>query len=386
MMLPKGRKMVFPLALAFVCMLFVLQSSCGGQEDAMLPIVDDEPKGNPMISTDISVTSSESLIVWQNGNDLMQQLDAALSYGYGSALENETLKSLSINADSTLATATIVFKAEVLNKYQDSNTSNNSVSIDLERQLPEGTAVVLKADGPGETYELITSVLAPGYNPIEVPDCNHESFGRHIDEIFDNELGIHVFRFHIHTEPDNDRCIRVDRQRNEIKTYNQSPDNLLGVQNETVIYKWKFKLPEGFQSSPNFTHLHQLKSVGETVTGTPMYTLTTRKGTPDRLELRYAESDTQVTLLRTDLAPFIGVWLEVTEVVTYGESGSYSIEITQISDNAVLFEYSDASVQNWQPGTEFVRPKWGIYRSLINAQDLRDESLLYADFSIEELD
>jgi len=33
--------------------------------------------------------------------------------------------------------------------------------------------VVLSADGPGDTYALIRSVLAPGENPIEVPDCNH---------------------------------------------------------------------------------------------------------------------------------------------------------------------------------------------------------------------
>ena len=46
---------------------------------------------------------------------------------------------------------------------------------------------------------------------------------------------------------------------------NQSPENLLGRENETVTYSWKFKLPEGFQSSPKFTHLHQLKSVGETI-------------------------------------------------------------------------------------------------------------------------
>ena len=32
----------------------------------------------------------------------------------------------------------------------------------------------------------------------------------------------------------------------------------------------------------------------------------------------------------------------------------------------------------------FIRPKWGIYRSLINSQDLRDEIVRFASFSIEE--
>ncbi|MFC4723563.1 T9SS type A sorting domain-containing protein [Geojedonia litorea] len=244
---------------------------------------------------------------------------------------------------------------------------------------------VLNADGPGNTYSLITSVLAPGYNPIEAPDCSHSAFGEHIDEIYDNVLGTNVFRFRIHVTPDDDRCINSDRQRNEIKTYDQSPDELLGVEDETVIYKWKFKLPAGFQVSSNFTHLHQLKSVGGALESMPMYTLTARKATPNRLELRYAQTDTQVTLAQVDLSQVTDTWLEVTETITYSTNGAYAIEIKRLSDNAVLLAYSNSSIVNWRPGADFVRPKWGIYRSLINAQDLRDEDLLFASFSIEEV-
>lgn len=88
--------------------------------------------------------------------------------------------------------------------------------------------VTLDADGPGNTYELINSVLAPGFDAVEVPDCNHTGFGRHIDEVFDADLNTDVFRFFIHVNEDDDRCINFDRQRNEIKTYDKSPDNLLG--------------------------------------------------------------------------------------------------------------------------------------------------------------
>ncbi|GGD27437.1 T9SS type A sorting domain-containing protein [Hyunsoonleella pacifica] len=244
--------------------------------------------------------------------------------------------------------------------------------------------VVLDADGPGNTYELINSVLAPGFDVIEVPDCNHAAFGRHIDEVFDSDLNSNVFRFNIHVTPDNDRCKNFDRQRNEIKAYDKSPDNLKGIEGENVIYKWKFKLDAGFQSSPNFTHIHQLKSVGGSLESMPMYTLTTRKGNPDQLELRYAETDRQITLKKMDLAPFKGVWLEVTETINYATDGIYSIEIKRVSDGVELFSYSNSSIINWRPGAEFVRPKWGIYRSLINAADLRDEQVLFSGFSIEE--
>lgn len=246
--------------------------------------------------------------------------------------------------------------------------------------------VVLNADGPGDTYSLITSVLAPGQNPIETPDCSHEDFGDHIDEIFDEELNDFVFRFHMHTDIDDDRCINFDRQRNEIKSYGPSPDNLLGIEGETVEYIWKFKLNEGFQSSSSFTHLHQLKSVGGPFASIPIYTLTTRKGTPDQLELRYAVVDDQTTLKKTDLEPFIGHWLEVVERIKYGHNGSYKIKIRRVDDGTLLFEYADGSIINWRENADFVRPKWGIYRSLNSAGDLRDEEVYFNNFSIEEIE
>ena len=48
--------------------------------------------------------------------------------------------------------------------------------------------VILNADGPGNTYELINSVLAPGYDAVEHPECVHPSFGRHIAEVFDADF------------------------------------------------------------------------------------------------------------------------------------------------------------------------------------------------------
>ncbi|MFK7972194.1 MAG: T9SS type A sorting domain-containing protein [Bacteroidia bacterium] len=247
---------------------------------------------------------------------------------------------------------------------------------------------VLKADGPGDTYELISSVLAPGQNPIEVPDCGHTGFGRHIDEVFDADLNAHAFRFYIHTHLDDDRCRTFDRQRNEIKTYSQSPDSLLGVKNETVQYRWKFKLPTGFQPSSSFTHLHQIKAVGGSQSSMPQITLTARKATPNRLELRYAENLSQTTLTQVELAPFLGNWVEATETITYGEKGvgKFAIIVTRISNNDTLLQYASDDIRMWKTNATFQRPKWGIYRSLNDSTSLRDETVLFADISIEELD
>ncbi len=247
--------------------------------------------------------------------------------------------------------------------------------------------VVLNADGPGETYELINSVLAPDGDVVEVPDCGHESFGRHIDELFDEELGMNVFRFVLHVSEDDDRCKNADRQRNEIKSYRESPDNLLGVTGEEVEYRWKFKLEENLQVSSSFTHLHQLKAVDGPEDAMPTITLTARKGSPDRLELRYAESFTQETLSSVPLSEIKGKWVQVIETVTYGEPeiGSYNIVIQDAISNEELFSYSANSLRMWKTEASFIRPKWGIYRSLNSPEDLRDETVLFADFQVKEL-
>ena len=91
-----------------------------------------------------------------------------------------------------------------------------------------------------------------------------------------------------------------------------------------------------------------------------MYTLTARKGAPDRIELRYAQTDDQDTVAQTPIGPLVGTWLEVTEIIKYGTSGSYEIEIKKVSDGSILFEYSNSSIVNWRSGASFVMPKWGI--------------------------
>ena len=362
------------LSLIGICTMVFIAYSCS--EEVITPDV---------VSTDISVTSNSTSITWIDQNDLNAQLEAAITFNTGKALDNEVNKSIQIEADSSSATASIAFKVAFQDDYSDVIPTNNSVTITLIKNAGSVGGTTLSADGPGDTYALISSVLAPGSNPIEAPDCSHPGFGDHIDELWDDELNKNVFRFHLHTDSDDDRCINFDRQRNEIKSFDKSPDNLLGVENETVVYTWKFKLTTGFQSSPNFTHIHQLKSVGGSLESMPMYTLTTRKGSPDRIELRYAETDNQVTLSQTELQPLIGSWIEVIETIKYGTSGTYDILIRRVSDESVLFTYSTDAIINWRPGASFVRPKWGIYRSLENAQDLRDETVLYADFHVEEI-
>jgi hypothetical protein len=240
--------------------------------------------------------------------------------------------------------------------------------------------IVLEADGPGNTYELISSVLAPGGDAVENPECVHPQFGRHIAEVWDSVLNKYVFEFYSHVTPDNDRCTAFDRQRIEIKTYEPSPNNLKGVLGETVTYKWKFKIAVGYQPSSSFTHLHQIKAVGGD-DGNPRFTLTPRKGSPNKMELIH-DNTTKVAIVNLSL--FEGVWVECTEVVKIGAAGTYSMLIKRVSDGTVILSYSNANIMTIRPDNSFIRPKWGIYRSLNSPSDLRDEAVRFASISIQE--
>ncbi|MFL6601569.1 MAG: DNRLRE domain-containing protein [Steroidobacteraceae bacterium] len=239
--------------------------------------------------------------------------------------------------------------------------------------------VFLTADGHTDSYALVNSALGAG---PETPDCSHPDFGEHITQASDSELGKFAFVFNIHVTPDNDRCTNFDRQRLEIKTDGGSPAYVKGFLNDSVSYRWKFKLPAGFQPSPNFTHIHQIKA-GDGDSGAPIITLTPRAGSPDSLQIIATDSNgTGATLFQTDLAPFVGVWVEAFEQITYSHTGKYSVVIKTLEGGTTLLSYSNGNIDLWRTGTTFSRPKWGIYRSLNSPSFLRDEQVRFDRFCI----
>lgn len=255
--------------------------------------------------------------------------------------------------------------------------------LSLRLHAQEAVITSLKADGPGETYELLRSVL--GGTPYEVPDCDHPDGFQHIDEVYNEEIEKHVFRFFIHADTDTDRCrTNVDRQRNEIKTYGPSPEYLLGSYGEIFTYEWFFKIEEGFQPSSSFTHLFQLKASGGKDDANPIFTITPRKSSPDRLELIHGSGNNRYTTIETaDLSLIKGKWVKVyCEATFIDDKGSFNFNM-QLLDGTEVIAYS-GELDMWREGADFVRPKWGIYRGLKNASALRDETVLFADFKITE--
>lgn len=237
-------------------------------------------------------------------------------------------------------------------------------------------STTLSASALTDAYSNIRDKLG---STIEAPDCAHPEFGPHITQEDDAVLGKPVFVFHAHVRPDNDRCLKSDRQRNEIKVDAQSPAAQRAVQGDRMTYRWRFRLDSGFQSSPDFSHLHQVKPVGGD-DDMPLVTLIARS---EAIELtQYDYSNARRILKSAPLSAFRGEWVDVHSTLTAGRPGTYAMTITRVRDGAVLLSYASTNIDMWRSGTSFVRPKWGLYRSLNHASYLRDEKVRFDQFCI----
>jgi hypothetical protein len=241
-----------------------------------------------------------------------------------------------------------------------------SIPLLVRGALPAQARELVTADGPGgvATYTLLGRVYS-----IEVPDCGH--MVPHITEEYDGDLGKDVFVFHLHVAEDDDRCGAIDRQRTEIRGGKLA--TVVGGNGETVYYRWKFKLPVGFQTSPNFTHIFQVKSDA----GSPVMTLTPRNTTL-AIDGEVGERG------KTALAPFLGTWVVVDLTVLYGVAGHIDLSIRRVAGGETLMSYS-GDADTWQASDTGHDPKFGLYRSLTNPTYLRDEQVRFADFCVSKL-
>jgi hypothetical protein len=230
----------------------------------------------------------------------------------------------------------------------------------------------------GSAYPVIS---AAGFGN-ENPDCIHTSFGPHVTQAYDADLGKNVFVFHSHIVDDNDRCINLDRVRMETKGGGSAEEQ---TQGQTAYFRWKFKLDANFIGGSSFCHIFQIKAV-DGDDGAPLITITPRATI---LEVIHDGGDEAGSvdlgrLTSVDLAPFKGNWVEGYVKYTSSDNGSFEITLTRVSDGAVLLSYSKTSgIDLWRTGASRNHPKWGVYRSK-NSTGLRDEQVRFADFCISE--
>lgn len=256
----------------------------------------------------------------------------------------------------------------------------------------------LMVEKDADAYKLLESA---GYG-IETPDNAHQPHNLHITTVYDEKLKRYVFAFTIHALIDDDRGIAAvtDRQRVEIKTYQKSPSNMTAKEGDTLVIRYKMKLPLGFKTTNKFCHLHQLKGMDNKEHTAdvkhPLITLTacSLKNGGQKLQLRYFDRKIRKmsVMAAVNLDEILGEWVEITEKITFGKNlvkdnnGAYNIRIIRLKDNGEILSFSSDKLDLWQTDSVGLRPKWGIYRSLGEnrslAKYLRDEEVRFADFEV----
>ena len=252
----------------------------------------------------------------------------------------------------------------------------------VEARETSGTTICLNADGPGgrDAYTVIQSVLGRG--AYEAPDMFHAF--THIQETVDPTVG-NAFVFYMHRDIDGDAASgqRVDRQRCEIKVFGNSPEILKGHNGDTFTYAWRFQLARDLPATKSFTHVFQLKGVGGN-DDHPLVTITGEKRSgKNTLEIRYSTDGSSDRILATsDWDSIRGVWIQATVKAHFATQGSLKLTL-QTLDGTPILNVDESNIDMIR-NCDFVRPKWGIYRSIQDIADLTnaEDTVRFANFGI----
>ena len=211
---------------------------------------------------------------------------------------------------------------------------------------------------------------------------------RHVREVFDSALGKNVFAFDAHRDLDNDRCTNFDRQRMEVKTApgdaNQS--TLQHANGETAYYRWKFKLLRAFRplrTSHTFSRSRRRPEMTRARPSSrslpaPAIRISC-KSSGRRLPANRAEASRRRPTSRCSVT--CGLKLSCS---TGARTRKRQLSIKRLSDGATLISWTSGALDTWRSGNNYNRGKWGIYRSLNSISQLRDETVLFADWCVSE--
>ena len=252
--------------------------------------------------------------------------------------------------------------------------------------------IKLQADLTSSMTAIPQVQAAFGKYSIETPERikgKHKGF-EHLTVEKDKEMDA-AFVFRIHRDKDGDRD-KVwpkgqERQRIEIKGYQSSPNTMKALRGEVTRYQWYLKIHESFAITKNFCHFFQLKPVGGKSASDPILTLSGSifQGKP-QLEIRWRAKDGNKRMFVADWKDCKGKWLKCECISKIGEKGFLRLSVTS-SDKDIRFVSKIPGLVTWQPDYSFVRPKCGIYRSLVikeNIPNEEDEARM-TNFTIQKL-
>jgi hypothetical protein len=184
------------------------------------------------------------------------------------------------------------------------------------------------------------------------------------------------YRFDIYKD-DRDSTGGGDRQRTESKGMVQGGKVLKMHNNETWRIAYELFMPTTLHGTSHFTHIFQLKTPA--TNGGPWVTLSlSRSGSGERLHLAADSTSGAPDIGSTNLAPLRNKWISVELTFKIGPKGTGRLVVR---DGSTLVVDSSRSGLNIPDQGDYVRPKWGIYRSVKSASsDIIDTHLLIRNY------
>ncbi|HEU4423136.1 MAG TPA: hypothetical protein VFR67_11440, partial [Pilimelia sp.] len=181
--------------------------------------------------------------------------------------------------------------------------------------------------------------------------------------------------FYMHRR-DRDTTGGGDRQRHETKGMRAGGTTLRPRDGETWRIRYEMFMPSTLHGTSKFTHIFQLKT--PETNGGPWITLSlSRSGSSERMRLRAFSTSGAPDVGSTNLAPLRDKWITVDMTFRIGSSGTARFVVRNgTGDGApVVVDSSRSGVRIPDEG-DYVRPKWGIYRSVESASsDIIDTHL-----------
>jgi hypothetical protein len=195
-----------------------------------------------------------------------------------------------------------------------------------------------------------------GINSVDLP-FTHDA--EHLTVENDDVIGDH-FVFILHLEEDGDRSDAVsDRQRSEMKTYNNSTENITCKENDRMKVLFSFKA-DYLNLSTSFTHFMQIKGQSDH----PLFAITAKRtNSEEKLRLNFGSNDEIWGAVSWDLVN--NRWLDVEVEFQCAVNGYLSAQILDSITHDKYIYVEIPSLKMWQDlDDDLFGIKVGIYRKV----------------------
>jgi hypothetical protein len=253
---------------------------------------------------------------------------------------------------------------------------------------PSGSASAGRSPSPGPNGAPVPPATCavpstpPGWTLRWNPQANRDGLGA-FEGVEDDRAGSDPAVRHIYVQGNNfrfdmplkERDSSPDRQRNEVKGMHAGGQDLSLGLGETWRLDWSLYIPGSLDATNRFTHIMQLKMPGNGSAPILTMDLSLQGGVP-KIQLKIFDGGTVIG--STDLAPLQDKWLCTSVTFTIGDAPAGAVSWMLSSPSGAVVNSTRTGVDTWLQ--DRVRPKWGIYRSVLDTSgSLHDCYLLISN-------